>query len=99
MLGSWQDARPVVACHHGRILYCTLPGWLTAATVLTAAFMVLLQGLSIVNSRLQAYANQHPEEVTFLDCGAIFFDGPDRLSDDRLPDALHPSAAGNVISA
>lgn len=48
-----------------------------------------------MNDRLQLYANQHSEEVTFLDCGAIFFAGPDRLSDQLLPDALHPSAAGD----
>ena len=54
-----------------------------------------IQGLTIVNRRLQRYANQHAEEVTFLDCGAIFFDRPDRLSAKWLPDALHPSAAGD----
>lgn len=53
------------------------------------------QGLAIVNDRLQLYAKQHSEEVTCLDCGAIFFEGLDRLSDELLPDALHPSAAGD----
>jgi hypothetical protein len=57
------------------------------------------QGLASVNDRLQLYANQHSGEVTFLDCGAIFFAGPDRLSDELLPDALHPSAAGIGIAA
>jgi hypothetical protein len=45
------------------------------------------------------YANHHSEEVTFLDCASIFFDGTDRLSDERLPDALHPSATGDAVGA
>lgn len=54
-----------------------------------------MQGLTIVNRGLKRYANQHSDSVTFLDCGAAFFDGPNRLSDELLPDALHPSAKGD----
>ena len=78
--------------HAGRLSHCHRATPVRKYTVWPA------QGLSIVNERLQLYAKQHSEEVTFLDCGAIFFAGPDRLNDQLLPDALHPSAAGDEIA-
>ena len=45
-----------------------------------------------INDRLRAFADQC--RVFFLDLGPLFLDGQGRLSEDVMPDALHPSEQG-----
>ena len=47
-----------------------------------------------VNKRLAGVAGRD-SAVTYLDCGQPFFASPTELNHTLLPDALHPSAAGN----
>ena len=60
-----------------------------------ATWLAASQGLMTVNKRLAAVAS-NDSHVTYLDCGQPFFASPTELNHDLLPDALHPSAAGNV---
>lgn len=45
-----------------------------------------------VNDRIRAYADQ--QQVFFLDLGRRFLDHQGRLSEDLIPDALHPNERG-----
>ena len=56
-----------------------------------------VQGLEQVNCNLKEYASRHRGVVTYLDCGVPFFAGPNQLSAELLPDALHPSLAGEIF--
>jgi len=69
-------------CHNSMLSYAEQAG------------MAASQGLTSVNKRLAGVAGRD-SAVTYLDCGRPFFASPTELNHTLLPDALHPSAAGN----